>query len=123
MSTFKTILVVIAVIVGITYVGGLISTQSQVDDIEKRAQTKTSEPIIPESTAKSNFMETCDTGVLDGVNFDQTVYCECAYREVRKLYTINEIANMEINKSEEDIAIIMEPLANTCVTEQARQIN
>lgn len=100
----KTIGIVLGVIVGIfsaTYLVDAVFTKQAVDEIERRATTTNSQPLLSEAEAKQEFTSGClQSGYgIDGIES----YCSCLYTQLRLTYSINQLANMGLTYSESEI--------------------
>lgn len=113
----KNALVIIAVVLfgafGVGYIIDAVLTKEAVREIKNRANNPTSQPVITDAEAKQEFVYGCTTTAqgIDGAN----VYCVCLYDELREVYSVNQLLNISLNKSEAELEEFMTPYANRCM--------
>lgn len=112
-NVLLTIVVAVVALFGVGYAIDAIQAKNAVDTIQSASEDKSSKPLMTESEARAEFMGGCDTGQLT----NQTSYCECVYREMRKVSTINELANDGLTMSASQIEAKYAKQIDRCVTE------
>lgn len=112
------LVVMFGAIAGTRYVIDAIMVKEQVNTVAERADDRKSEPVISIAEGKASWMEGCDTGEYSGPNFDQTVYCGCAFDKLVEHHGLNWVINVGLNDTEEEAQAKITPETTACFDEQ-----
>jgi len=104
------------IIFGLVFVGNYIKdsiqTKRAVDEISRKANDRTSEPIVSPAEARVGFMQGCDTGDYTL----QSEYCGCMWTQISAKYGVNQIMNDGLTLTYEQMQIKYGNEINYCTT-------